>query len=414
MFRYNSAFNQDISAWDVSSGLNFKKMFLDATSFNQDLTEWYFKIDDLDNAMFWEMFENTSCPSTDGPSSDPTTSDVVEGEINFCHARTVILPANEDKFLEEARIASELAATSYYQADIDWSYVDVVADGTLVDYYFRDFGSDVEFGTYVLGGREGQVFLVFRGTDIPSDPWELAEMDSSDEIDMIETEASTLFSNTADGACYTHEALYNHHSNLEQYIYHVWEFMTLCQQGAYGGDDCSYDSLCDCEPIIAGHSAGAANAMYAAAYFNEQGQANRVYTFGALPVFTGDGCESNFELSTIYNFYGEGKDGFGQTIRDPVPWYPFDNEYWHIGNMIEIVDGDSSNMLLYYDNTDLEDKNWGSNLSDGTMAFFDEVLYYDLLFGYKEQYYQALLHMASTYSDWFGSASSGYTLEYNT
>ena len=41
MFREAAAFNQDISGWDVSQVTEMHNMFLTATSFDQNLGNWY-------------------------------------------------------------------------------------------------------------------------------------------------------------------------------------------------------------------------------------------------------------------------------------------------------------------------------------------------------------------------------------
>merc|ERR1740124_1063260 len=39
MFLYTAAFNQDISGWNVANGSDFEGMFAEAVEFNQDLSE---------------------------------------------------------------------------------------------------------------------------------------------------------------------------------------------------------------------------------------------------------------------------------------------------------------------------------------------------------------------------------------
>ena len=40
MFRHATAFNQDLSEWDVSNVTNMNNMFNSAAAFNQDLSRW--------------------------------------------------------------------------------------------------------------------------------------------------------------------------------------------------------------------------------------------------------------------------------------------------------------------------------------------------------------------------------------
>ena len=53
-----SAFNQDISDWNIRSGENFSDMFLGATAFDQDLSKWCNKFK-IDSAVFGNMFNGS-------------------------------------------------------------------------------------------------------------------------------------------------------------------------------------------------------------------------------------------------------------------------------------------------------------------------------------------------------------------
>lgn len=52
MFAFNLEFNQNISNWDVSSGINFNNMFKGAQSFYQDLSKWNVKSAPYKSNMF--------------------------------------------------------------------------------------------------------------------------------------------------------------------------------------------------------------------------------------------------------------------------------------------------------------------------------------------------------------------------
>jgi len=61
MFCVASAFNQDISNWNVSSCSNFSYMFYYAIAFNQDIGNWKLR---SAGATMTNMFSNASAWST--------------------------------------------------------------------------------------------------------------------------------------------------------------------------------------------------------------------------------------------------------------------------------------------------------------------------------------------------------------
>ncbi len=70
MFREAINFNQDISAWNVSSVANMKQMFETASSFNQDMCDWGYK---FGSATVTSMFLSSDCPTAGTNSGTPTS-----------------------------------------------------------------------------------------------------------------------------------------------------------------------------------------------------------------------------------------------------------------------------------------------------------------------------------------------------
>eukprot|EP00978_Attheya_sp_CCMP212_P039973 scaffold213285_cov50-Attheya_sp.AAC.1 len=87
MFNTVSAFNQDISSWEVSSVITTGWMFNNASAFNQDLCDWGVNTPSL--SVVKNMFVVTSCPSLATPepvSQCDTTAKYHQGP--FCHGCT--------------------------------------------------------------------------------------------------------------------------------------------------------------------------------------------------------------------------------------------------------------------------------------------------------------------------------------
>jgi surface protein len=65
MFEGATMFDQEMNAWAPSSALNFSRMFYGAKTFNQPLCDW---MDDMYvRSSVTDMFNGTACPSTDDP-----------------------------------------------------------------------------------------------------------------------------------------------------------------------------------------------------------------------------------------------------------------------------------------------------------------------------------------------------------
>eukprot|EP00978_Attheya_sp_CCMP212_P005039 scaffold11142_cov37-Attheya_sp.AAC.2 len=70
MFYNATAFNQDISTWNVLSIANMDSIFYKATAFNQDLCDWAVTtpfLSSIDNH-FEGMFDFTTCPNSTSPT----------------------------------------------------------------------------------------------------------------------------------------------------------------------------------------------------------------------------------------------------------------------------------------------------------------------------------------------------------
>jgi hypothetical protein len=66
MFLNNVKLNQDLSGWNISSGLDFLEMFYNAQKFNQNLCAWGSQM--KASANIDDMFKSSSCPEPGSPS----------------------------------------------------------------------------------------------------------------------------------------------------------------------------------------------------------------------------------------------------------------------------------------------------------------------------------------------------------
>ncbi len=78
MFWKSSAFNQDISQWDVSIVTDMTSMFQGADAFNQDISSW----DVSNTAEMSRMFKSTDAFNQDLASWDISSVETLEGMLD--------------------------------------------------------------------------------------------------------------------------------------------------------------------------------------------------------------------------------------------------------------------------------------------------------------------------------------------
>jgi hypothetical protein len=93
MFDSASTFNQDLSAFDVSSVTDISFMFRTAVAFNQNLCSWGQKVPASD-FFFLRMFLDSGCPITD----DPDSSDLSAGPWCYDCSLSTTAPTSAPSF----------------------------------------------------------------------------------------------------------------------------------------------------------------------------------------------------------------------------------------------------------------------------------------------------------------------------
>ena len=184
LFELQPTFDEDISSWDVSQATDMRNMFLNATSFRQNLCPWGDRLESfiaMDN-----MFTNTSCTAADNVNGRPQFSALSGQAVDFCMPCELSCFTRHQELVDAVRsymyeqtheldMSKTSVARTYGHPMNDWC-VDNVKDFSGVFAEYADFNENIGASCFV----DVVVFLwwVLRGL-LCVDLWSTLAVDIS-------------------------------------------------------------------------------------------------------------------------------------------------------------------------------------------------------------------------------------------